>query len=69
MKAVVFTVTSDLLASVLHLPNGSRVLEAGADATSGNVELVVSHPGLPDFGDEPRRCHPDIRFQWGFETS
>ena len=66
MKAVVFTVSSDLLASALQLPKSSRVLQASTDAVTGDVELVVTHPGLPDFGDEPRRCNPSTKFQWGF---
>ena len=65
MKAVVFSVSSELLASVLHLPVGTTVLNATAD--DGTVDLTVTHPGLPDFGDEPRRCRPDTRFQWGFQ--
>lgn len=66
MKAVVFSVSSELLASVLHLPTGTSVLKAEADAATGNVDIVVTHPGLPDFGDEPRRCSPSTKFQWGF---
>lgn len=65
-------VSGELLRSVLHMPEGTRLVDAGFSFTSETVTLVVEHPDLPPMPEHtpttpllsPSIQHHPERYEW-----
>lgn len=48
MRLGILTVSHELLAAALHLPEGTRILHTRDGVLVGALEIQLEHPSLPD---------------------
>jgi len=70
MRAAQFDCTVELLAEVLHMPPGARVIGAEMSDSMRSVRFTVDDPSLPEAPD-PYLCIPVITreaFKWDWKV-